>query len=266
MSTIATGLDKQYANSEKLAARARLVSEYVVAETPWFSWVARQLPLERGSRVLDIGCGPGWFWTGATEDVPDDLVLTLADSSQGMIDEALDRCKALPFAALEGTKADAAALPFADGAFDAVVAMHMLYHLPDPAAGIAEMFRVLKPGGFLAVTTNGAGDMRALYALTQVFGGDAVNPAAVAFGFDAAETMMRDRFGDVRMSRHPARLRITEPEDVFLALTSFPPGETADAAQKTAFRQAIADAFAKGGGVLDVPKETGLFLSVKRAG
>ncbi len=51
-----------------------------------------------------------------------------------MVDEAVARCSALPFGSVRGCQADAAALPFEDGAFDAVVAMHMLYHLPDPTA------------------------------------------------------------------------------------------------------------------------------------
>ncbi len=79
------------------------------------------------------------------------------------------------------------------------------------------MFRVLKPGGFLAVTTNGAGNMRALYALTTVFGSPPFDPAGAAFGYDAAERIMRAQFGNVTMTKHPARLRVTEPEDVFLA-------------------------------------------------
>lgn len=80
------------------------------------------------------------------------------------------RCSALPFGSVRGCRADSAALPFEDDAFDAVIAMHMLYHLSDPAAGIADMSRVLKPGGLLGVTTNGAGNMREIYALTTVFG------------------------------------------------------------------------------------------------
>ena len=105
--------------------------------------------------------------------------------------------------------------------------MHMLYHLKDPAKGIAEMYRVLKPDGFLAVTTNGIGNMRKMYELTTVFGSPPHDPAAAAFGYDAAERLMRSQFGNVVMSQHPAILRVTEPEDVFLALTSYPPGEKA---------------------------------------
>nr|WP_246805836.1 class I SAM-dependent methyltransferase [Rhizobium leguminosarum] len=139
--------------------------------------------------------------------------------------------------------------------------MHMLYHLPDPAAGIADMSRVLRPGGLLAVTTNGAGNMREIYELTTVFGSAPSDPAAEAFGYDAAERSMRSQFGNVTMLQHPASLRITEPEDVFLALTSYPPGDGADEPQLTRFRQAIAEAFRQCNGVLKVRKEAALFLA-----
>lgn len=263
MSAITAGNAQQYADSRKLAARARLNSEYTIAETPWFSWVAQKLPLTAGHRVLDIGCGPGWFWAATAKRLPEKLDVTLADQSPGMVEEAVNRCRPLPFAAVQGQQADAAALPFADNSFDVVVAMHMFYHLPDQAAGIAEMARVLKPGGVLAVTTNGAGNMRKMYELTTVFGSLPQDPAGVAFGYDTAERLMRARFGNVTMEQHPARLRITDAEDVFLALTSYPPGDGASEPQLTAFRRAIDRAFQDGKGVLEVEKESALFLSRK---
>ncbi|MBA1347856.1 class I SAM-dependent methyltransferase [Rhizobium sp. WYCCWR 11146] len=263
MSSITADNAGQYSDSRKLAARARLHSQYTIAETAWFPWVAAQLSLKPGDRVLDVGCGPAWFWAATAGLLPTDFDLTLADLSPGMVDEAVARCSALPFGSVRGCQADAVALPFEDDAFDAVIAMHMLYHLPDPAAGIADMSRVLKPGGFLAVTTNGADNMREIYELTTIFGSAPSDPAAEAFGYDAAERSMRSQFENVSMSQHPASLRITEPEDVFLALTSYPPGDGAGETQLVRFRQAIADAFSQRSGVLEVRKEVALFLSRK---
>lgn len=104
-----------------------------------------------------------------------------------------------------------------------------------------------------------------VYRLTTVFGSAPTDPAAEAFGHDAAEQVMRWQFENMAMSQYPASMRITEPEDAFLALTSYPPGEGADEPQLSRFRQAIADAFRQGGSALEVSKETGLFLSRKPA-
>lgn len=267
MAVLATENASQYGDSRKLAARARLHTQYMVAEQSWFPWVAERLPLATGQRVLDVGCGPGWFWTAAAEKMPGGLDLTLVDFSPGMVAEAQERCweghSAGLFAFLRAERADAMALPFADESFDTVVAMHMLYHLPDPARGIAEMHRVLKPGGHLAMTTNGIGNMRGFYALATTLGSPPVDPSALAFGYDEAEQLMSARFGNVTMAQHPARLRITDPEDVFMALTSYPPGDAAGEVELAALREAIAKAFKQGGGVLEVEKQTGFFLSRK---
>jgi SAM-dependent methyltransferase len=265
MSSITSGNATQYGDSRKLAALARLVSNYTIAETGWFTWVAKQLPLEPGNRILDVGCGPAWFWAATAKLLPEKLDLTLSDLSPGMVQEAIERCQALPFEQVQGRLADATALPFDDGSFDAVIAMHMLYHVASPAAGIAEMYRVLRPGGFLGVTTNGAGNMRRIYELAAVLGGSPFDPAGAAFGYDEASRLMRAQFDNVTMTQHPARLRVTEPEDVFLALTSYPPGDEASDAQLAAFRNAIAVAFHAGNGVLDVEKQSGLFVSRKAA-
>jgi SAM-dependent methyltransferase len=261
MSEVTSGTAAQYSTSEKLAARARLHTQYSVSEEGWFEFIARRLGLREGDKVLDIGCGPGWFWTAAAPLLPERLELTLADQSPGMVKEAIDRCSSLKSWSIAGVEADVVSLPFADASFDCAVAMHMLYHVRDQAKAMAELHRVLKPGGLLAVTTNGAGNLRDLYALTTVFGSDPVEPVAAYFGLDIAEQRLQAQFGNVTREVHPARLRITSPDDVFMALTSYPPGDGAPEDQLTAFREAIDAAFARGNGVLDVEKEVGLFRS-----
>jgi SAM-dependent methyltransferase len=262
VSTITSGMSKQYADSSKLAARARLHQEFSVGE-PWFPWVMDRLPLKAGDRVLDIGCGPAWFWAASQGHFPAGMHLTLADQSEGMVKEAVERCTPLGFASVTGEQADVTALPFADGSFDTVVAMHMLYHVSDQAKAVAELHRVLKPGGTLAVTNNGADNLRQLYALTATFGSPPVDPASVAFGHDRATDLLETQFGNVTKSVHPGSLHVTDPEVVFMALTSYPPGDGASDEQLTAFRSAIDEAFAAGHGVLDVQKDAGLFVSRK---
>jgi SAM-dependent methyltransferase len=257
--------DRQYANSEKLAARARLHRNYTIAEEGWFEWTVKRFGIVPGNRVLDVGCGPAWFWAAAAAALPDEIDLTLVDVSPGMVSEAMGRAGTLRNWTVRGETADAQVLPFADASFDTVVAMHMLYHVPEQERAIAEMHRVLRPGGTLAVTTNGLNNMRALYALTTVLGSAPTDPAAAAFGFDRATRLIEAQFGNVRHEVHPAGMRITDPEDVFLALTSYPPGDGASEEQLRAFRNVIGEAFAKSNGVLEVRNESAVFLSRKAA-
>ena len=262
MTTITQGMSRQYADSERLAARAKM-HQFSHAEVPWFTWVARHVEVPQGGSVLDVGCGPAWFWPEASTQLPSGIALTLFDQSPGMVDEALERCLPLGFAGLDGVVGDAATLPFADASFDAVIAMHMLYHVADQAKAMSEFHRVLKPGGTLLVTTNGMDNMRELYKLTTVFGSAPHDPAAEAFGFDMGETLMQSQFGNVVIDIHPQTMRITDPEVVFLALTSYPPGDSAPLDQQQAFRDAIDAAFEAGGSGIDVTKETGVLVSRK---
>jgi SAM-dependent methyltransferase len=259
-----TGVLRQYSTSEKLAARARLHRDFSVDESPWFPWVAMKAGMKPGDRVLDAGCGPGWFWAASAGVVPRDLDITLCDLSPGMIEEAVPRVSGASSWTVRGEVVDVGRLPFADASFDVVIAMHMLYHLADPAAGIAEIHRVLKPRGRAAITTNGANNLRELYGFNAAaFGTKPEEPVASLFGFTHAETLLRERFGNVAFSRHDGRLRITDPGTVFAAQTSFPPGDGAPEDQLARLEAVITEAFAKAGGVLTVDKDMGVFVSVK---
>ena len=263
MTSITSENPAQYADSRRLGARAQLHRDYTVAETGWFRWIAERLPLKPGDQVLDIGCGPGWFWASVADSLPEGLGLTLSDLSDGMLREATEHCRSLPITRLWGCRADAAHLPFEAESFDGVVAMHMLYHLPEPRAAIIEADRVLKPGGWFAVTTNGEDNMRELYALTATLSGEPNDPAGRVFGYEEAERLLQSRFSPVTVSEHPAYLQVTDPDAVFEALTSYPPGDRATEAQRVALRDAIAASFRSNGGALTVRKHSALFLSRK---
>lgn len=265
MSQITEEMDRQYSDSQKLAARARLSGGFSRAEVPWFTWVAQHIKAAPGARILDVGCGPAWFWPEVMAVLPAGLDLTLFDQSPGMVAEAEERCRPLSLAKLAGQVGDAASLPFPDASFDVVIAMHMLYHVENQPKAIAEFFRVFEPGGMLVVTTNGRSNMRELYGLTTVFGSAPHDPAGAIFGFERATEIVQAKFGNAEQKTHPATMRVTDPDVVFLALTSYPPGDTAPPERKSAFRAAIAAAFEAGGGAMNVTRETGLVLAHKAA-
>lgn len=264
MASITEGQTQQYADHSKLAARARLHQEFTIGEVPWFPWVMSRLPLKSGDHVLDLGCGPGWLWTNSAQNVPEAIHLLMADQSEGMIKEAISHCANLPFASIRGEAVDAVNLPFAERTFDVVLAMHMLYHVPDQVKAIAEMHQVLKPGGMLAVTTNGSTNLAELYKLATILGSDPVDPSAMAFGYERATELLQQQFGNVSQMIYPASLQVTDPTVAYFALTSYPPGDCADEETLAALRHAIDAAFARHSGLLHVHNDTALFISTKQ--
>jgi SAM-dependent methyltransferase len=98
--------------------------------------------VERGTRLLDVACGPGYVCRRGVERV---AAVTGLDFSQAML--AIAR-EVAPGAAFED--GDAQALPFADASFDAVTSAFMIGHLADPDRAMVEARRVLRRGGRLA--------------------------------------------------------------------------------------------------------------------
>lgn len=95
-----------------------------------------------GTRSLDVGTGPGF---AAAAAVGRGAVVQAVDQSAAMVQIARA-------AGVDAVQADVETLPFSAAAFDAVLGGYVLNHLPRPEAAVAELERVLAPGGRLAVT------------------------------------------------------------------------------------------------------------------
>ncbi len=103
--------------------------------------------LPKGSRLLDIGCGTGLFVRQYLKTGGSAFGL---DISRGMIEKARQRCPECEF--LVGT---ADKLPFSDGNFDAVSSILAFTYLKRPEDMLSETYRVLRPGGKIAICTLG---------------------------------------------------------------------------------------------------------------
>ena len=116
----------------------------------------RRAGITARSRVLDVGCGGGRHAYACARTGADVVAL---DTNTGELREvagllgAMEEAGEIPAPARAGAVgADALALPFADRCFSHVIASEILEHVPDDAAALRELGRVLRPGGVLAVT------------------------------------------------------------------------------------------------------------------
>lgn len=108
--------------------------------------VLRALAAEPCGRVLDVGCGTGRL-AARLGEAPSVRTVVGLDFSAGMLEQARARLGSAEAAVL--VRGDATRLPFADAAFDAAVSTEAFHWFPDQAAALAEIHRVLRPGGRL---------------------------------------------------------------------------------------------------------------------
>jgi arsenite methyltransferase len=139
--------------------RAQLLARRVMTA---FQHPIDWLDIPPGGVALDVGSGPGNVTASLARAAgPDGLALGV-DISEPMLARAV-RAEAGPQVGF--LRADAQRLPFRDQTFDAVVSIAMLQLIPEPAAALAEMVRVLRPGARMAVMVPTAGRAGALMRL-----------------------------------------------------------------------------------------------------
>jgi SAM-dependent methyltransferase len=157
----------------------------------WAGPVADAARLADGHRVLDVACGTGVLAREASKRVrPRGSVIGL-DRNEGMVAVARRRSDGI-----EWRPGRAEALPFPDGCFDAVISQFGLMFFEDRGAALSEMWRVLRPGGRLAIavwdTLDHAPGYAAMTALLQRLFGDPVADALRApYALGDPETLSR---------------------------------------------------------------------------
>jgi SAM-dependent methyltransferase len=126
------------------------------SETPWHRLIRRYLDHDRdlaGRRVLDVGAGRGDWSLQLTRHPRPPAAVAAADFALGAVAQG-NRYDAPGDGVTPAfLTADIQSLPFGDAVFDTVFSCETIEHLPDPAHGIGELARVLRPGGRLFLTT-----------------------------------------------------------------------------------------------------------------
>ncbi len=215
---------RQYGDAADLDARIALHRRFGTAEEPLPRWIFCQLDPPPEARILELGCGPGLPWTENLERISDGWTITLTNASAGMVREVEGRIG--PDRRIRFLVADAQEIPFEDETCDAVLANHMLYHVPDVSRALSEVARVLRPGGCLYAATNGAGHMRELGAMRHVLGPshppDAATKEPFAFSLENGEARLSRWFSELSLRRREGFLLVTEARPLLEYLMSGP--------------------------------------------
>ncbi|HEX2497220.1 MAG TPA: class I SAM-dependent methyltransferase [Actinomycetes bacterium] len=199
-------VSEAYPDGRNLAAR-RSIYAYRTPQCDLPALAVEQLRNARGL-VVDVGCGDGAYVRALRTARPELTVLGL-DLSPGML-------------AVTGPPvvlADAARLPLVAGSAGALLAMHMLYHLPEPEIAVAELARVRAAGGLVLIATNAAADKAELIELRSAAIRDVTGTAPASppdgqalFTLEDGERMARRHFERVRRLDFTGWVTLTEPE------------------------------------------------------
>lgn len=253
----------QYADGKNLSIRQALHEKYSANRYGLQNWIWDQYQFQPGSRILELGCGTGAFWEERAQTLPKDAVLLLTDLSQSMVAEAWGRAGAHPRVLAQ--RMDIQEIPFSAESFDAVIANHMLYHVPDLPKAMAQVHRVLKPGGVFYCATNGAQGMseylhRALKEFNPAI--DAFGPHSSSFTLQNGRSALEPLFPSVRLAEYADSLRITQTQDLVdwiastLSIAELAPGQLTGLYDFFETRRGEK-------GYIEIPKQVGMFIAQK---
>jgi SAM-dependent methyltransferase len=229
------------------------------------AWMFQRLDLRSSDRVLEVGSGTGRLWQSVTRGAAVDCESILSDLSLGMVRAARGRLECATTHRF--IACDVLALPFPTRTFDVVIGNHMLYHVAMPEAAIAELSRVLRPGGRLFASTTGSAQFRELKALIRrfrhqrdgVMSSDAALFPHLTFTIESGVAALVSHFGRVVFQRYVDAVEITDADPLVLwarSLITQPVG----ADETPAFRQFVDEEIRRKGAIIS-RKDVGVFVA-----
>jgi SAM-dependent methyltransferase len=253
-------ITQQYRDDANLQARIKIHKQFSTNAYDWFLWVFDNFRLPSTCRILELGCGPGDLWLENRHRIPKGWEIVLSDFSSGMVQEARknlgDQTHPFAFALI-----DAQMLPFPAQSFDAIIANHMLYHVPDRQKALAEIRRVLREGGRLYATTVGEKHMQELPELVARFDPSLARNYATEtneFTLESGAKQLSTYFSSVITYRQDNALHVPEADSlVDYVLSSSMLG--IEEKRRVELKRFVEREMANNDGFIRITKDSGLF-------
>lgn len=256
-------LTHQYKTASNLGARIQLHERFSTNPVNLQHWVFDQFDLAPNAHILELGCGPGTLWHKNLERIPQSWKITLSDFSAGMVQE-IQRNLPADDERFTFQVIDAQVIPFDDNSFDAVLANHMLYHVPDLSQALSEIRRVLRPQGKFYATTNGGAHLQEIRMFMQQAGFGASNGVMGsedgAFRLENGLELLASWFSQIELRRFAGDLAVTEAEPVVTFILASVKPETINE-QKVEILRTLIDQELVRHGVVHITKDTGIFIA-----
>lgn len=253
-----TWVSEQYKNASNLQARIGLHERFSTNRYDWHRWVFDRLDLPPQSRILELGCGSGLLWSKNQDRIPAGWEITLSDLSPGMLKQAQDNLQVI-HRVFRYEIVDAQAIPFDDETFDAVIANHMLYHVPDRPKAYSEAYRVLKAKGCFFAATNGQAVPSGSVGIRDWIMKSGICRGVEGFSLETGGPELSQRFSVVTQHRYEDSLAITEVKPLIDYVRS---GKPLSDEEIHAFEKVVEHEIALHG-VIQIPKAPGMFISQK---
>ncbi|MGI0014792.1 MAG: class I SAM-dependent methyltransferase [Nitrososphaera sp.] len=250
----------QYQNASNLNVRILLHQRFSTNKYGWPRWVFDQFNLPPQCRILELGCGTGGLWLENLYRTSAGWEIVSSDFSVGMLQHAQRR--------LGGNRnfrfgiIDAQSIPFESRGFDAVIANHMLYHVPDKARAVAEIRRVLRPNGRFYASTIGERHLQEIAALVGKFDAQLVSwgeRLSDSFTLENGSAQLTPWFASVTLHRYEDSLVITEATPLVDYILSGRIKLSAD--RQRDFAKFVKQELQLRGGKFYITKDSGVFES-----
>lgn len=215
-------LKNQYQNASNISSRISLHSLYAQNPKGWFPWIYEQCQICSGMKVLEVGCGDGTLWVQNKKLIPENIEITLSDVSDGMLRDAR-RALGTEDTRFDFRVLDCQQIPYPEQSFDLVMANHVLFYCDDIGKALNEIYRVLKPEGWLVCSTYGSDHMKEVSELVHGFDEHIVLSADKLyerFGRENGAEILADYFPEVEWKTYEDSLVVPEAEPLISYILS----------------------------------------------